>query len=62
MSHVGGRKVNRYVCLICGYVYDEEKGAPSDGIMPGTLWSDVAEDWLCPDCGAMKDDFEMITI
>ena len=54
--------MNRYVCLICGYVYDEEKGAPSDGILPGTLWADVAEDWLCPDCGAMKDDFEMIML
>ena len=54
--------MNRYVCLICGYVYDEAKGAPSDGILPGTLWADVAEDWLCPDCGSMKDDFEMIML
>ena len=51
-----------YVCLICGYVYHEDKGVPHEGIAPGTLWADVAEDWLCPDCGAMKDDFEMVEI
>jgi rubredoxin len=52
----------RYMCLICGYIYDEEAGAPEDGIAPKTKWEDVAEDWLCPDCGAMKDDFEMVAL
>ena len=52
----------RYLCLICGFVYDEDKGMPNEGIAPGTAWADVPEDWLCPDCGAMKDDFEMIAI
>lgn len=52
----------KYLCLICGYIYDEDAGAPSEGIKPGTLWKDVPEDWLCPDCAAMKDDFEMIEI
>ncbi|MCH9643878.1 MAG: rubredoxin [Gammaproteobacteria bacterium] len=50
----------RYTCLLCGFVYDEEKGWPDDGIEPGTRWEDVSDDWCCPDCGAMKDDFEMV--
>ena len=52
----------RYLCLVCGYIYDESVGSLEDGIQAGTKWSEVAEDWLCPDCGAMKDDFEMIVI
>lgn len=52
----------KYLCLICGYIYDESEGVPSEGIEPGTKWEDVPEDWLCPDCGAMKDDFEMLEI
>ena len=41
-------------------IYDEAKGWPEDGIAPGTPWEDVPEDWLCPDCGVGKLDFEMI--
>ena len=52
----------KYVCLVCGYVYDEAKGAPDEGLAPGTLWADVSEDWVCPDCGALKEDFEMVVI
>lgn len=52
----------RYLCLICGYIYDDEEGVPHEGIPPGTKWEDVPQTWLCPDCGAMKDDFEMVTI
>lgn len=52
--------MQKYICLICGYVYDPNLGVPEDGIAPGTLWEDVPEDWVCPDCGAMKNDFEMI--
>ena len=52
----------RYWCLICGLVYDEAAGWPADGIKPGTVWEDVPEDWLCPDCGAMKADFEMVSL
>jgi rubredoxin len=48
-----------YICIICGWVYDEEEGSPLDGIPAGTKWKDVADDWVCPDCGAGKDDFEM---
>ena len=51
-----------YMCVICGFVYEEEKGRPEDGIPPGTSWEDVPENWKCPDCGAAKSDFEMIEI
>ena len=51
-----------YMCLLCGFIYKEESGWPEDGIVPGTYWKDVSEDWLCPECGAMKSDFEMIEI
>ncbi|WP_090208976.1 rubredoxin [Ectothiorhodospira magna] len=47
-----------YQCVICGFVYDEAKGLPDDGIAPGTPWEDVPEDWLCPECSADKSDFE----
>jgi rubredoxin len=50
--------MDRYVCLICGYVYDQEQGDPDGGVAPGTKWEDVADDWVCPVCGAGKDDFE----
>lgn len=52
----------RYMCLLCGFIYDEAKGWPSDGIEPGTRWEDVPLTWQCPECGATKDDFEMIQI
>ena len=48
-----------YICIICGWIYDEEEGSPLDGIPAGTKWEDVPDDWVCPDCGAGKDDFEM---
>ena len=51
-----------YMCVICGFVYDEAKGLPDDGIAPGTRWEDVPENWKCPDCGAPKSDFELIEI
>ena len=48
-----------YVCMQCGFEYDEEKGWPEDGIAPGTRWDDIPDDWSCPDCGAAKADFYM---
>lgn len=48
----------RYVCSVCGYVYDEAKGIPDAGIAPGTRWEDLPEDWVCPLCGATKAEFE----
>jgi len=52
----------KYMCLLCGFIYDEEQGCPEEGFAAGTLWQDIAEDWLCPECGAMKMDFEMMVI
>lgn len=51
-----------WVCLICGWIYDEEVGLPEEGIPPGTLWENIATNWTCPECGARKEDFEMIEI
>lgn len=51
-----------YMCVICGFVYEEEKGHPETGIAPGTRWEDVPEHWTCPDCGASKAEFEMIEV
>jgi rubredoxin-NAD+ reductase len=50
----------KWLCIICGFIYDEALGWPHDGIEPGTRWDDVPEDWLCPDCLVGKEDFEMI--
>lgn len=51
-----------YMCVICGFVYDEADGLPEEGIAPGTTWEDVPSSWICPDCGARKEDFEMVEI
>ena len=55
-------EAGQWVCVICGFVYDEAAGIPADGIAPGTRWEDVPEDWACPDCGAMKAEFEMVRV
>lgn len=49
--------MDRYVCDICGYVYDPSQGDPDNDIPPGTAFEDLPEDWVCPVCGASKDDF-----
>lgn len=50
--------MDKWVCSICGYVYDPAEGDPDNGVPPGTAWEDVPEDWLCPVCGAAKSDFQ----
>ena len=52
--------MSKWECIVCGLVYDEKAGWPDDGIAPGTKWEDVPEDWLCPDCGVGKEDFELL--
>ena len=52
--------MKKYVCDICGYIYDPEKGDPDSGIAPGTVFEDIPEDWLCPLCGVGKDDFSEV--
>ncbi|TFH68599.1 rubredoxin--NAD(+) reductase [Gammaproteobacteria bacterium LSUCC0057] len=49
-------------CLVCGWQYDESKGLPEEGFVPGTRWADIPDDWLCPDCGVGKADFEMVAV
>ncbi len=50
----------KYECQVCGWVYDEELGDPDSGIAPGTKFEDLPDDWVCPMCGAGKEDFERI--
>ncbi len=49
--------MKKYVCDVCGYVYDPEVGDPDNDVAPGTAWEDVPSDWVCPVCGADKDNF-----
>ena len=51
-----------YMCLICGFIYDEAAGIPEDGIAPGTRWEEIPPNWTCPECGARKEDFEVLEI
>lgn len=50
--------MKKYVCSICGYVYDPAKGDPDSGVKPGTAFESLPDDWTCPICGATKDQFE----
>jgi len=52
--------MDKYECTICGYIYDPKKGDPDSGVKPGTAFSDLPDDWVCPECGADKDAFERI--
>ncbi|QLC73241.1 rubredoxin [Pseudomonas sp. LPB0260] len=54
--------MSKWQCVVCGFIYDEAEGLPDEDIPPGTRWEDVPADWLCPDCGASKADFEMIEV
>ncbi len=51
--------MRKYMCVICGFIYDERRGWPDDGIPAGTKWEDVPINWVCPECGARKEDFIM---
>ena len=57
-KNIYGGIIMKYVCSVCGYVYDEEKGDPDNGIAPGTKFEDLPEDFVCPLCGVAKDMFE----
>jgi rubredoxin len=57
-----GIKMKSWQCIVCGFIYEEAKGLPEEGIAPGTAWADIPEDWECPDCGVAKSDFEMVQI
>jgi rubredoxin len=51
-----------YICIVCGFIYDEAVGRQEDGIAPGTKWEDVPQDWACPECGVAKSDFELVEV
>ena len=51
-----------WMCLICGWIYDEAAGDVEHGIAAGTAWADVSLNWTCPECGARKEDFEMVQL
>ena len=52
--------MDKYRCVVCGYVYDPEKGDPESGIEPGTLFGELPDGWVCPVCGVSKDQFEKV--
>ena len=51
-----------YMCMVCGFIYNEEDGLPEEGIAAGTRWDQIPQEWRCPECGVGKEDFEMIEI
>ena len=51
--------MEKWKCLVCGYIYDPSKGDPDAGIEAGTAFADLPDDWVCPICGAAKDQFEI---
>ena len=52
--------MNKYKCLVCGYIYYPNVGDPDNGIAPGTSFEDLPDAWVCPECGVGKDQFEKI--
>jgi len=48
----------KWVCVICGFIYDEAAGLPDHGIAAGTRFADLPDDWVCPECGSPKSSFE----
>ncbi len=50
--------MKKYECTACGYIYDPAKGDPDGNIEPGTAFDDLPDDWVCPECGVGKDEFE----
>ena len=60
LNNKGGLAVKKYTCIICGFIYDEAQGIPESGIKPGTQWENLEDDWTCPLCGALKENFEEV--
>lgn len=53
-------KTSKWVCDICGWIYDPAEGDPDSGIEQGTTFEDIPDDWVCPACGVTKEDFSLI--
>jgi len=54
--------MKKWQCVVCGFIYDEAEGLPAEGIAAGTAWEAIPNDWICPDCGVGKADFDMVEI
>jgi rubredoxin len=52
--------MDKYECSVCGYIYNPEEGDPDSGVLPGTSFEELPDDWVCPVCGAAKDDFKKV--
>ncbi len=52
--------MEKWECLVCGYIYDPAEGDPAGGISPGTPFEELPDDWVCPECGAEKEMFEKL--
>lgn len=50
----------RYKCLNCSHIYDEAEGDPDSGLAPGTLWENLPDEWICPECGSEKRDYVLV--
>lgn len=59
---LGQLRMRKWQCIVCGWIYDEAEGYEEEGIAPGTRWEDIPEDFVCPECGVSKEDFEMIEV
>jgi rubredoxin len=55
-----GKRMDKYRCTVCGYIYDPENGDPDSGVKPETPFEELPESWVCPICGATKDQFEKV--
>jgi len=52
--------MQKYVCDVCGWIYDPQVGDPDNGVEPGTAFEDIPDSWVCPECGAPKDQFSPV--
>ena len=52
--------MEKWECLVCGYIYDPELGDPDNDVEPGTSFEELPEEWVCPECGVGKDEFEKL--
>lgn len=50
--------MEKWECLVCGYIYDPELGDPDNNVEPETPFEELPDEWVCPDCGAEKEEFE----
>ena len=60
IEEMGIKPINKYRCIVCGYIYDPQIGDPDNGINPGTAFEDLPDSWVCPECGVGKDMFESL--